>query len=367
MDRCVKCIMPVTAQGVDFDADGLCTLCRGFREYVPRGETALREEIAPQVRGKGDFDCIVPLSGGRDSSYALYFAKRVLGLKPIAVHNDNDFETEIARRNLDAVTRRLDTPLVRVGTKRKLARTIVAEKIAMNAPYGAPLVVEQICEACQIGFESAAYNVARRNGISLVIWADSKDESTSSYHRLIHHRVPTTLQRLLTRQARHLFAYKYYSRLMQREYGPHSPYGLREIHLYDYIRWDQKVIVDTIQNETGWSVPDDSPTTWRIDCSLVPLVNYLTAKAYGVSKIELGFGNMVRAGKMDRDDALQRVEQIRVNTDVNALRQLLTGMGIDGATAGRVLDPREKPRVSWQPVKALLRMMSDLRFLEKGH
>jgi len=337
MKRCVKCIMPDTAKGITLNGHGLCQLCNDYREYMPIGEEELRRQIAPHVQSKKEYDSIVPVSGGRDSTYALYYAVTHLGLKPIAVHNDNDFETEIAARNLDLITRQLNVPLVRVGTKKQLAKKIVARKFAMNAPFGASLVVAQTCEACEIGFESAAYKIARKNGITLIIWGDSKDESTDNYHRLVPKRVPTLFERMLSSNIMHLLAYKYYMYCMKNVYGRSSAEGLKEIRLYDFIRWDQKVIVDTISQHLGWAAPEGSPTTWRIDCSLVPLVNYLTQQAYGVSKIELGFSNMVRSGKMDRDDALQRVELIKRHTDVEKLKLLLKEIGVASAAVDRVV------------------------------
>ena len=125
-----------------------------------------------------------------------------------------------------------------------------------------------------------------------------------------------------------LFKYKQLFKKMKEEYGPCSAEGLKEIHLYDFIKWDRRVIVDTIQDKIGWSAPKKSATSWRIDCSLIPLVNYLTEKAYGVSKIEIGFSNMVRAGKMDRDDALKQVEQIKKNTNVDELKKFVKELGI---------------------------------------
>jgi hypothetical protein len=329
--------MPETAMGIKLNGDGLCQLCKDYKEFIPMGEQELRKEIARYVNGKTDCNCIVPLSGGRDSSYALYYAKEILGLRPLAVHNDNDFETEIATKNLEVITKCLNVPLICVNSENHITRKIVAEKFKMNAPFGVSLVVDQTCEACKYGFESATYNTARKKCIELIIWGDSKDESTEPYHKLIQHKTPTKLQRLLSPNVFNIFKYKHYFNKMKKEYGSDSPQGLKEIHLYDYIRWDQKVIVDTIQEKLGWSVPEGSPTTWRVDCSLVPLVNYLTEKAYGVSKIELGFSNMVRSGKMDRDDALKRVEQIKKNTSIDKLKTFLQGMNISRAVIDRVL------------------------------
>ncbi len=301
------------------------------------GERELREEIKGHVIKSAGNDCIVPVSGGRDSAYALYYSKEVLGLSPIAVHSDNDFETEIARKNLKAITESLSVPLIQVASPSQLSKKIVAEKFKMNAPFGPGLVVYQTCEACKYGFESAAYNTARKKGIKLVIWGDSQNESTTSYHALVKQKPPTRRQRLLSAGILSVFKYKYYFNKMKKEYGPDSPDGLKEIHLYDYLEWDRETIVSTIENEMSWSKPAGSATSWRIDCSLVPLVDYLTKKAYGVSKIELGFSSMIRSNKMDRDDALRQLEQIEHDINIDQLQGLLREMNISASCINSVL------------------------------
>jgi tRNA(Ile)-lysidine synthase TilS/MesJ len=337
MKRCQKCIIPESAKGIKFDENELCQLCRDYKGFTPKGDEELLKEIKDYIKQNTEYNCIVPVSGGRDSSYALYYSKKISGLRPIAVHNDNDFETEIATKNLENITKSLDIPLIRRSSSEQISKKIVAEKFKMNAPFGPGLVVDQTCEACKYGFESASYNIARKEGIRLVIWGDSMDESTESYHALVDHKIPTKWRRLFSSGAVNLFKYKYYFKKMKNEYGPDLPDGLKEIHLYDYIEWDRKTIVDTIQEKMGWSKPEDSPTSWRIDCSLIPLVNYLTQKAYGVSKIELGFSNMIRSGKMDRNDALRQVKEIENTTDIVQLESFLKGMNIPSFCISKVL------------------------------
>jgi tRNA(Ile)-lysidine synthase TilS/MesJ len=326
--RCTNCIIPESAKGIKLDENGLCQLCNDFKKPEIKGLDALKKDIDKDIDKSANPNCIVPVSGGRDSSYALYYAKEKLGLNPIAVHSDNDFETEIASRNLDTMANTLGVPLIRVASKRNILKKIVAEKFKMNAPFGPGLIVDQTCEACKYGFESASYNTARKKGIKIIIWGDSTEESTSNYHDLFEHRIPNKKERLFSSGALSYLKYKYYFKQMKKEYGSDKPDGLNDIHLYDYIEWDRKKIVETIENELGWKKPEESATSWRIDCKLVPLVNYLTTKAYGVSKIELGFSQMIRSGKMDRDDALRQVEFIEGSTNIQENNIFLKDLGI---------------------------------------
>jgi hypothetical protein len=205
---------------------------------------------------------------------------------------------------------------------------VVAEKFKMNAPYGAGLVVQQTCEACEFGFEAGAYNTARREGVTLIIWGDSSDESSAAYFKDLKTTPPPSWRRMLTPEGPNLLLYKVMMRQMEQAYGPREADGLVEVHLYDFIPWDRRVIVDTIQRELGWRKPPDSATSWRIDCCLVPLVNHLTRRAYGVSKLEIGFSNMVRNGKMDRQQAIDQVQAIDRATMITELEQQLREMGI---------------------------------------
>lgn len=339
MRRCSMCIMPETAKGIEFDEKGLCQLCGDIKKVVPKGKDALIREIGKYIQKNIDsqYNCVVPVSGGRDSAYALYYAKEILGLRPLAVHNDNDFETEIARENLDNMVEKLGVPLIRCSSDDHITKKIVAEKFKMNAPYGPGLIVDQTCEACKYGFESGSYNIARKYGIQVVIWGDSVEESTVSFHSLFDHKVPSRWERLFTKEVFNVLKYKYYFNRMKRQYGPDSPHGLKEIHFYDYIEWNREIMVKTIQDKLGWSKPKDASTSWRIDCSLIPLVDYLTFKAYGVSKIELGFSSMIRLGKMDREDALRQVEEIKGKMDIEELNCFLKDLDVSPACIKKVL------------------------------
>ena len=118
---CSRCVMDETARAITFDSQGRCNYCS---EFVNRaGEalaltpsertqllTALVEAIRAQGRGKR-YDCIMGLSGGVDSSYAIIQAVK-LGLRPLAVHMDNGWNSELAQNNIENLIKGLDLDLV---------------------------------------------------------------------------------------------------------------------------------------------------------------------------------------------------------------------------------------------------------------
>jgi len=116
---CSRCIYDSRVPGISFDAGGVCNYCRQIealeRSYdtgTPRGEERLRV-IVDQIRAAGrgkKYDCVIGVSGGTDSSYLLIKALE-WGLRPIAVHYDNTWNTAIATENIRKVTSTLKVDL----------------------------------------------------------------------------------------------------------------------------------------------------------------------------------------------------------------------------------------------------------------
>ena len=76
MERCVKCVLPESYPGIAFDAEGICNYCRAYVRRWPStgeksGEDKLKEYLAPYTSRDGQSDCVVGVSGGRDSSFIL--------------------------------------------------------------------------------------------------------------------------------------------------------------------------------------------------------------------------------------------------------------------------------------------------------
>lgn len=112
---CVKCVMDTSDKGISFDEDGVCSHCRSYEEIakktlLPPEEAHQRlTEIVDKIKrnGKGkEYDCIIGLSGGIDSSYLAYQAKQ-FGLRPLAVHFDNGWNSEISVKNIENIVKKL--------------------------------------------------------------------------------------------------------------------------------------------------------------------------------------------------------------------------------------------------------------------
>ena len=107
---CTTCIMDTSDPGIHFDSDGKCDYCNNYAATIApnwhtdaRGTAALAqlaEQIKADSKGK-DFDCIIGLSGGLDSSYVAYVAKEKMGLRPLLFHVDAGWNTDQAVGNIE--------------------------------------------------------------------------------------------------------------------------------------------------------------------------------------------------------------------------------------------------------------------------
>jgi len=108
--------MDTTAEGIEFDKNGNCNFCRDFIDRLESNKVenifnleSFIKKVKKDGRGK-KYDCIVGLSGGADSSYAIYLAKKS-GLRVLAVHMDNGWNSELATNNIETLVRNMDIDL----------------------------------------------------------------------------------------------------------------------------------------------------------------------------------------------------------------------------------------------------------------
>ncbi|MBK8563713.1 MAG: hypothetical protein IPN76_10320 [Saprospiraceae bacterium] len=123
--RCTRCILPETHPFIEFDENGVCNYCNDYTrrrtKLKPKGRDLLEGIIAPMKQNSGN-NCIVLLSGGRDSCYALHLVKKELGLNPVAYSYDWGMLTDLGRRNQSRMCEKLGVEHIIVSADIKMKR-----------------------------------------------------------------------------------------------------------------------------------------------------------------------------------------------------------------------------------------------------
>ncbi len=117
---CSRCVMDTTATEITFDEQGVCNFCHQYDNvttkdlYVDKGGEERLNNLIEKIKKDGknrQYDCLIGISGGVDSSYVAYLVKKVYGLRALAIHLDNGWNSELAVANVEHIVKKLDIDL----------------------------------------------------------------------------------------------------------------------------------------------------------------------------------------------------------------------------------------------------------------
>lgn len=141
MQFCTKCVMPDTRPGIIFDKDGVCQACRAEekKENTDWGERFKElEELCNKYRRKSDseYDCIIAVSGGKDSHYQVYVIKELLNMNPLLVSVEDNFEmTEAGKHNIKNISERFGCHIISLKPNLRAQKHIMRKTFEK---YGKP-------------------------------------------------------------------------------------------------------------------------------------------------------------------------------------------------------------------------------------
>ena len=306
---CTRCVMDTSDPDIAFDDQGLCNHCRGYDHMVrdivaraDRGERkqeldAIVERIKESGRG-GDYDCIMGLSGGVDSSYVAYTAKR-LGLRPLAVHFDSGWNSELAVNNIENIVKKLGidlhTHVVDWEEMRDLQLAFFKASVAN----------------CDIptdhAFPAVLYREAARHGIKYILSGSNYAtefilpaawgyQSGDARHlRDIHRRFGR----------KRLRAYPSLGFFMQFMWYPYVR-GIKTVKLLNYLPYNKAEAKRTIIGELDWR--DYGGKHYESVFTRFFQGYYLPVK-FGYDKRRAHLASLINAGQMSRDEALEELSR----------------------------------------------------------
>jgi len=174
--RCTKCILPATMPFIRFDEYGVCNYCHEHRLQTNKPIADLEQLVQRYTHGKGA-NCIIPFSGGRDSTYALHLAVNELNLKPVTFTYDWGMLTDLGRRNISLMCAKLNVPNIviasDIGRKRKNIQMNLATWLKRPT-----LGMLSLLTAGDKHFFKYIEDVQKQTGIQLNLWGINPLETT---------------------------------------------------------------------------------------------------------------------------------------------------------------------------------------------
>jgi len=176
MKRCAKCGLPETHETISFDEAGVCNICRQHEYKAEQidwsaGKKQL-DALIEEHRGKYDYDCLVPFSGGKDSTWALYYLVKEYGLKPLVVRFDHGFLRPNLEENVKRTIRKLGVDMLSFTPNWKIVQRLMLQSFLEKGDF---------CWHCHTGIFSYPMWVALEKKVPLIFWGEPSAEYTAYF------------------------------------------------------------------------------------------------------------------------------------------------------------------------------------------
>ncbi|MDA9652353.1 hypothetical protein N9T19_01170 [Pseudomonadota bacterium] len=326
ISRCTKCILPYTFPYISFDSNGVCNYCNNYEPQGSRDHDSIKEIIEPYRSLKNGYgqDCIIGLSGGRDSCYALHYVKEVLGMNPVAYTYDWGLVTDTARRNIFKMCGQLGVEHILVSADIRKKRQNIRKNIEawLRKPN---LFMIPLFMAGDKQFYYHAHRLRKQLNIKLFMFgAGNTLEATdfkvgfaniknNSRRGLLTQLKAVDKFWLLSKYGLEFLANPSYinSSLFDTAEGFYSSYILRDdyTYLYHHIPWIESEVESVLKEKYGWEGATDTPTSWRVGDGTAAFYNYIYYTVAGFTEHDTFRSNQIREGMIDRQEALTLVEQ----------------------------------------------------------
>ena len=239
---CNRCILPANYPEILFNEEGICNYCQQYEAQEYLGESAFKT-LLNSIRDKGRrYDCLVTLSGGRDSTFVLYQMKNRFKMNVLAYNYDNGFVSSIAKENINRTVEKLQVKIVKVKSKRDTQCKNMRHVVKLLLNKSSENVLFNLCSGCGNGIWGGAYKIAEEESIPMVIFGESKIESgiaKNIFNEKIHRTVEDKIIDAIKMPVNFLFR-KYYSILLEKEFPLHNFTDIVKVNYYDYFKWDEK-------------------------------------------------------------------------------------------------------------------------------
>ena len=349
--RCSRCLLPETFPFIRFDGAGVCQFCLQHKPLALRGSDALKQ-LADRARSaNGQQDCLVPISGGRDSCYGLHYVKKELGLNPVAYTYDWGFVTDLARRNTSRMCGALNVEHILVAADIKQKRENVRKNVSawLHRPT---LSMIPLFMAGDKAFFYHASQIQKQMGLGPILFSMNWLEKTgfktgfagvndTGDHEKTYGLGALSQLRLIGHYGMNFLSNPRYinGTIPDTLFGYLSYYLQNKNYhsLFDYLPWSQTTIEDTLIGGYDWETSPDTKSTWRIGDGTAPFYNYIYLTIAGFSEHDTFRSNQIREGMIDRATALREVNEEN-RPRVESFKWYCETVGIDALAALKAIN-----------------------------
>ena len=294
MKTCTSCLLPETHETIQFNENNKCNICTA-QDYKKtnidyKKKKIELDELVKNYKGKYNYDCIVPFSGGKDSTFALYYIVNNLKLKPLVIRFDHGFLRPNLEDNVKRCQRKLGFDMITFTPNWKIVQKLMLRSFLDKGDF---------CWHCHTGIFSYPMWISIEKNIPLIFWGEKQSEYTAYYsfddqeevdekrfNRFINLGVTADDMYLRLNgevEKRDLLPFSY----------PHidmlKKIKSKSVCLGSYISWNPKKQSELIKKELGWkgdeveNVPPEYDYE-KIECYMQGVRDYIKYLKRGYSR-----------------------------------------------------------------------------------
>jgi len=295
--------------GIKITENGLCNHCLEYTPFVPYNKSELLYLFEQAKKKNRKYDVLVPLSGGKDSTYVLYLAVNVYKLKVLTYTFDNGLMSSLARKNIETSIKASQVDHIWVKQDPDLIKKLYRTTLTNSG---------EICSVCGIGIERSMLKISEDHKTPLILLGHSPAEGSSFTSENIYdqNRLKAILNQnksITKAQIKTFLIYPNMNFISSFLYTKLGRFG-KKVNILYYEEWlSDKEIGEIIKKELNWEDSSESDYTRHFDCLAEPFTNYIREKRFGVSRRLPQLSNMIRNNEMSRAEAKTIYEQDQEN------------------------------------------------------
>lgn len=344
--RCARCALPEAFPGVKFDNNQICNYCYYYdiqKEREMEVKKIIEKEVIDLINAsknqKNNYDCIVAYSGGKDSTFLLYYLKEKFNLKILAHTLDNGFISKTTLKNIKIITKNLSIDHQFTKPNFEMMRSIFNTALSHQIPYPKEILsmMSSCCSTCIGIVLGTSINLALKLDIPLLVIGLTpgqypaislenffKVKSFMFFSEGVYKDDPVDILKIIRDPINEEFGDRAEQLLIKSQYLNNKinmPKVIFPFHaLCDY---NEKEILETIKT-IGWERPEDTDSC-STNCRLNSVAIYAHVKKYNYHPYVGEMSVLVREGKMTYEELL---EAEKLDKNLDTIKQVMKQLKI---------------------------------------
>ena len=305
---CTNCVMDTSDSKIVFDEKGVCDHCNTYYKDIEpvwnygKGREKELSSMADKIKASGkskDFDCILGMSGGIDSSYLLYLAKEKLGLRPLVFHVDAGWNTQLAVNNIERLVDKLNLDLFTEVINWEEMKDLQLAYFKSGVPH---IDVPQ-----DHAFFATMYHFASKYKVNYILTGGNySTECVRNPIEWMYYQSDSVQLKDIHKKFGQipLADYLVTNILWHKVYLPYVK-KIKVLRPLDYMQYNKQEAMDLLQNEFGWQPYPQKHFESRFTRFYE---SYWLPERFGYDTRRVQFSSLILTGQMSREEALNQLK-----------------------------------------------------------